>query len=128
MLDLNYEIERSGYLMTNRKVQDYLMDLGYARRTAKNLLYTTDCPRAPVSTDFIEMWVRHRRTRKHPVTRAMREAMRLRDQGLSFRVIAKRMGVCIATAHRSYTKGRRYELEPSNQRQAGLAGLTQMQT
>lgn len=126
MPDLNYEIERSGYLMTNRKVQDYLMDLGYARRTAKNLLYTTDCPRAPVHTDFIEMWVRNRRTRKHPLTPAMRKAMYFRERGFSFSEIAERMGVCISTAHRSYTKGRLYEFEATNQGKAGLAGLAQM--
>jgi CRP-like cAMP-binding protein len=126
MPDLEYEIRRSGYLMTNRKVMDYLMDLGYTRKTASILLYEKGCPRAPVSTDFIEMWVRNRRTRKHPLTLAMRKAMYFRDQGLSFRDIAERMGVCVATAHRSYTKGRKYELEATNQGKAGLAGLAQM--
>ena len=126
MPDLDYEIQRTGYLMTNRKVQDYLMDLGYARRTASNLLYEKGCPRAPVHADLIAWWVKQRRTRKHRMTPHMWAAIRLRELGMSFSEIAESMGVCIATAHRSYKKGRLYELEPTNQGKASLACNSQM--
>jgi len=126
MRDLEYEFERTGYLMSNKAIIKCLMDLGYRRSTAKNLLYFKGCPRAPIHADAIAMWVRHRRTRKHRMTRYMWDALHWRDRGLTFRQIAEKMGVCLSTAHRAYKKGRLYELEAPIQGQARLDGLTQM--
>ena len=96
------EIKPKEILSTKLDIRDYLISLGYAKRTATNFTYANafHCPSPPTYRVVIEEWVRRRRQKRRFVTPRQRTALLLRRQGLSFATVAQRMNSDLGTVFR----------------------------
>lgn len=112
----------------NIEATQALIDHGYAKKSAQNMLPRFNKPYPVFRADLIA-WANRRRKRRgnqKRYTKRQEEAVSLRRQGSKYRDIARRLGVSVIQAFRLVRKGEMRESEISAKREAHIHGNQQM--
>ena len=113
--ELQRELEELHYrqseiLHTRKDLIHFIMDIGYKRKTAQKLVWSHQVPEPPTYKVLVEKLLEERRNRPYTsrtpkVTNRQKQVMDLRNEGLKYREIGERLGICTNTAKILHQKG-----------------------